>query len=76
MILLVRQKKKPHVGAGFHTRNRNEQDVEEELDIEGDDQAVYGEVQFTEGDVIPVHTARGVGFHVNVEDDEIGRAHV
>lgn len=64
-----RTKNDPHVGAGFHIRNRNEQDVEEELDIEGDDQAVYGEVQFTEKDVVPVRMAREDGFHVNIEDD-------
>jgi hypothetical protein len=60
-------------GAGFHTRNRNEQDVEEELDIDGDDKAVYGEVQFTEGDVLPVHVERGDStedeLQVNIEDD-------
>lgn len=60
-------------GAGFHTRNRNEQDVEEELDIDGDDKAVYGEAQFTEGDILPVHIKRGDSIEdnllVNIEDD-------
>ncbi|KAF8639938.1 hypothetical protein AX17_001188 [Amanita inopinata Kibby_2008] len=39
-------------GTGFHTRNANERDVDDEVDVDGDDQAVYGEAQFTEGDVI------------------------
>jgi len=59
-------------GAGFHTRNRNEQDVEEELDIDGDDKAVFGDAQFTEGDVLSAHTERGSiegDFQVNIEDD-------
>ncbi|KAF9006623.1 hypothetical protein BDQ17DRAFT_1352083 [Cyathus striatus] len=45
-------------GSGFHTRDRQEQDVEEEIDIDGDDQAVYGEPQFTEGDILPVDIQR------------------
>ncbi|KAG6910988.1 hypothetical protein DXG01_006042 [Tephrocybe rancida] len=39
-------------GTGFHTRNQNEQDVEDEIDIDGDEG--FGDVQFTEGDVLPV----------------------
>lgn len=39
-------------GTGFHTRNPEEQDVDDDIDIDGDDQAVFGEPQFTEGDVI------------------------
>lgn len=61
-------------GAGFHTRNRDEQDVEEELDVEGDDRAIYGEAQFTEGDILLIHTEQEErfddDFQVNVEDDE------
>lgn len=39
-------------GTGFHTRNPEEQDVDDDIDIDGDDLAVFGEPQFTEGDVI------------------------
>lgn len=39
-------------GTGFHTRNPEERDVDDDVDIDGDDQDVYGEPQFTEGDVI------------------------
>ena len=42
-------------GAGFHTRGLDQQDVEEEIDIDGDDQAIFGEAQFTERDIIPVN---------------------
>jgi hypothetical protein len=40
-------------GTGFHTRNRDQQDVEEEIDVDGDD--VFGESQFTEGDIVFVN---------------------
>jgi hypothetical protein len=47
--------------------------MEEELDIEGDDQVVYGEAQFTEGDVLHAHTRRQNPIEddvqVNIEDD-------
>ncbi|KII95031.1 hypothetical protein PLICRDRAFT_169723 [Plicaturopsis crispa FD-325 SS-3] len=39
-------------GTGFDTRNRDEQDVEDEVDIDGDDEAVFGDAQFTEGDIL------------------------
>ncbi|KAF8351677.1 hypothetical protein F5887DRAFT_874787, partial [Amanita rubescens] len=41
-------------GTGFHTRNPEERDVDDDVDIDGDDHDVYGEPQFTEGDVISV----------------------
>ncbi|KAF8914230.1 hypothetical protein CPB84DRAFT_1758762 [Gymnopilus junonius] len=40
-------------GAGFYHRN-DEECVEEEVDIDGDDQIVFGEAQFTEGDIVPI----------------------
>ncbi|TFK20363.1 hypothetical protein FA15DRAFT_759449 [Coprinopsis marcescibilis] len=54
-------------GAGFHTRNNNSEDVEDDIDIDGDDQAVYGETQFTEGDVLPIPGQRPT----EVEDEDI-----
>jgi hypothetical protein len=43
------------------------------VDVDGDDKAVYGEAQFTEGDILPIHTERGDSseddFQVNIEDD-------
>jgi len=60
-------------GAGFHARNRNGEDVQDEIDIEGDDQALYGEAQFTEGDVLPInveHEDAHEDVEVNIEDDD------
>ncbi|KAJ7228334.1 hypothetical protein GGX14DRAFT_530178 [Mycena pura] len=39
-------------GTGFATRDPSAQDVDDEIDIDGDDEAVYGEAQFTEGDIV------------------------
>ncbi|KAK1229821.1 hypothetical protein PQX77_007108 [Marasmius sp. AFHP31] len=41
-------------GTGFHTRDRNAQDVDDEVDVDGDDAVVYGDAQFTEGDILPL----------------------
>ncbi|KAF5363313.1 hypothetical protein D9756_000208 [Leucocoprinus leucothites] len=41
-------------GTGFHTHDPTNRDVEDEVDIDGDDQDTYGEAQFTEGDILPV----------------------
>jgi nucleotide-binding universal stress UspA family protein len=51
------------IGTGFHTRDLNEQDVDEEVDVDGDDQ-VFGDPQFTEGDILPVGAT-----HPPVEED-------
>jgi hypothetical protein len=37
---------------GFHTRDQNDQDVDDEVDVDGDDEAVFGGAQFTEGDIL------------------------
>lgn len=39
-------------GTGFDIRNRNDQDVDDEIDVDGEDEAVFGAVQFTEQDVL------------------------
>lgn len=39
-------------GLGFHTRSHTDQDVDDVLDIDGDDEAVFGGAQFTEGDIL------------------------
>ncbi|KAJ3574786.1 hypothetical protein NP233_g1534 [Leucocoprinus birnbaumii] len=41
-------------GTGFHTRDPTSRDVEDDIDIDGDDEDTYGEVQFTEGDILPI----------------------
>ncbi|KAJ6539656.1 hypothetical protein B0H19DRAFT_1180001 [Mycena capillaripes] len=39
-------------GTGFATRDPNSLDIDDEIDIDGDDEAVFGEAQFTEGDIV------------------------
>lgn len=54
-------------GTGFHTRNPEERDVEDDIDIDGDDQAIFGEPQFTEGDVISL--TRGEDSDDDMDED-------
>jgi E3 ubiquitin-protein ligase RNF220 len=42
----------PLIGAGFDVRNPLHNDVEDEIDIDGDDAVVFGDTQFTEKDII------------------------
>ncbi|KAF9031812.1 hypothetical protein BDZ89DRAFT_1063696 [Hymenopellis radicata] len=59
-------------GTGFHTRDRNEQDVEEEIDVDGDDDA-FGCAQFTEGDILPLAAPpphQDVEVDIENDDDE------
>ncbi|KAI3616579.1 ring finger protein 1 [Moniliophthora roreri] len=42
-------------GTGFHTRNPDSQDVDDEVDVDGDDAVLYGVSQFTETDVLPLN---------------------
>ena len=37
---------------GFHVRDANHEDVEEEIDVYGDDNDVFGQAQFTEVDIL------------------------
>ncbi|KAJ7068607.1 hypothetical protein C8F01DRAFT_977914, partial [Mycena amicta] len=39
-------------GTGFATRDPRANDVDDEIDVDGDDEAVFGEAQFTEDDVV------------------------
>ncbi|KAF7301969.1 RING-type domain-containing protein [Mycena indigotica] len=39
-------------GTGFATRDPNAQDIDDEIDIDGDDEEVFGGIQFTERDVV------------------------
>ncbi|KAJ4479175.1 hypothetical protein J3R30DRAFT_2728173 [Lentinula aciculospora] len=41
-------------GTGFHTRNHHEQDVEDDIDIDGDDAENFGSAQFHEGDILDI----------------------
>lgn len=66
-------------GTGFHIRDRNEQDVEGEVDIDGEDEAVFGDAQFTEGDILgpnePQQAVVDQDLEVEIEgdDDEVQR---
>ena len=42
-------------GTGFDIRNRNDQDVDEEIDVDGEDEVLFGAPQFTENDVLAPH---------------------
>ncbi|KAH9943227.1 uncharacterized protein BXZ73DRAFT_97278 [Epithele typhae] len=39
-------------GTGFDVRNREERDVEDEVDVDGEDEATFGAAQFSERDVL------------------------
>ncbi|KAG7447575.1 uncharacterized protein BT62DRAFT_966570 [Guyanagaster necrorhizus] len=58
-------------GTGFHTRNRNEQDIEEDIDIDGDDEA-FGCPQFTEGDILGPAPAPEIEVDVDIENEGHG----
>ncbi len=49
-------------GTGFHTRDPAGQDVDDEIDIDGDDQEAFGEAQFTEKDIVVVDDPPGSPF--------------
>ncbi|EPQ59171.1 hypothetical protein GLOTRDRAFT_103219 [Gloeophyllum trabeum ATCC 11539] len=55
------ERRRARVGAGFSTLDRNQQDVDEDIDVDGDDAGVFGDAQFTEGDVL------GESLEVDVE---------
>ena len=40
------------VGTGFDIRNRRDQDVEDDIDVDGEDETTFGAAQFTEHDVL------------------------
>ncbi|KJA29792.1 hypothetical protein HYPSUDRAFT_210662 [Hypholoma sublateritium FD-334 SS-4] len=54
-------------GAGFVTRI-DEEGIDEDIDIDGDDQAIFGVPQFTEGDVFPINVPRQ---EANDEDGDV-----
>ncbi|KIJ56985.1 hypothetical protein M422DRAFT_23119 [Sphaerobolus stellatus SS14] len=56
-------------GAGYDVRNPDQPDVEEEIDIDGDEEAAFGGIQFTERDIIPVN-GRGEDEEVQIDSDE------
>jgi len=58
-------------GAGFYTRDPTSQDIEDEVDIDGDDRDKYGEAQFTESDILPVDVNnRPLGVEEDIIDED------
>ncbi|CCL98583.1 uncharacterized protein FIBRA_00584 [Fibroporia radiculosa] len=43
-------------GTGFDIRDRSQRDIDDDVDIDGEDDAVFGAAQFSETDVIPLAT--------------------
>ena len=43
-------------GMGFAVRDGTQHDVEDDVDVDGEDEAVYGVAQFTEGDILRAST--------------------
>ena len=40
------------VGTGFDIRNTTQEDVDDEIDVDGDDDVLFGAAQFTESDIL------------------------
>ncbi|OJA19323.1 hypothetical protein AZE42_00419 [Rhizopogon vesiculosus] len=55
-------------GTGIHVRTSNSVDVEDEVDIDGEDEAVFGEAQFGEADVLALPSS---GHDVHPENEDI-----
>jgi E3 ubiquitin-protein ligase RNF220 len=59
------------IGAGFDVRNPLHNDVEDEIDIDGDDAVVFGDAQFTEKDIIfPDSTNSTEDEEVRIDSDD------
>lgn len=58
--------------SGFHIRDANQEDVEDEIDVDGDDEEVFGRAQFTEVDVLSasrsMSTSRESGTNIEIEE--------
>lgn len=58
-------------GAGYSIRNRQENDTEDDIDIDGDDAALFGQAQFTEADIIGSHNdAEDVSAEIDIGNEE------
>ena len=61
--------------SGFHVRDINHKDVEEEIDVDGDDEDIFGRAQFTEVDILsssrPMSSSGGSGATVEIEEASI-----
>lgn len=57
-------------GTGIHVRTSNSLDVEDEVDIDGEDEAVFGEAQFGEADVLALPSSDR-DLHAENEDIDV-----
>ncbi|KAG2349169.1 hypothetical protein BDR05DRAFT_956553 [Suillus weaverae] len=57
-------------GTGIHIRTSNSLDVEDEVDIDGEDEAVFGEAQFGEADVLALPSSDW-GLHPENQDIDV-----
>ncbi|KAI5894001.1 uncharacterized protein SCHCODRAFT_02623410 [Schizophyllum commune H4-8] len=65
-------------GTGFHTRNEDEQDIDEEIDVDGDDAEMFGAPQFNEGDIVPVQPPQAdadENVEIDIEGDDLNSDH-
>ncbi|KAF9814385.1 hypothetical protein IEO21_05119 [Rhodonia placenta] len=53
------------IGTGFDIRDRTQQDVEDEVDVDGEDEVLFGAAQFTENDILAVS-----GQHESEDEDD------
>ncbi|KAG1873740.1 hypothetical protein DFJ58DRAFT_759950 [Suillus subalutaceus] len=57
-------------GTGIHIRTSNSLDIEDEVDIDGEDEAVFGEAQFGEADVLALPSSDR-DLHPENEDNDV-----
>ncbi|KAL1708538.1 hypothetical protein EV121DRAFT_277052 [Schizophyllum commune] len=65
-------------GTGFHTRNEDEQDIDEDIDVDGDDADIFGAPQFNEGDIVPVQPPQAdadENVEIDIEGDDLNSDH-
>lgn len=55
-------------GTGFNIRDRADADVDEELDVDGNDEDLFGNAQFGESDVVPVNEDEDIDIGDMAED--------
>jgi hypothetical protein len=57
---------------GFHVRERGQQDVEEDIDVDGDEEVLFGDAQFTENDVITrTNSTGGISEESSLTEEEV-----
>ncbi|KAL1735856.1 hypothetical protein EV714DRAFT_279875 [Schizophyllum commune] len=65
-------------GTGFHIRNEDEQDIDEDIDVDGDDADIFGAPQFNEGDIVPVQPPQAdadENVEIDIEGDDLNSDH-